>query len=249
MSEYRLEHHRLIARLLAALDGDFLLRCRCYFGGGTRLALLLGEYRESRDIDFLVSSREGFREIRATIDILSLGSVARRPLAQIRGAATTARPAEPALAREVRADRDGIRTVLALGEGRIKFEIVLEARLDLAGTMDPELGVPVLSLEHAVAEKLLANADRGLDRATLARDLIDLAFLAEAVDRNILAAGAALACEAYGDAVPRSLGQSLDAFQEDRSWAKRCAESLGIADTGTLRSGLRRLRRLHDRVA
>lgn len=249
MSEYRLEHHRIIARLLAALDGEFLLRCRCYFGGGTRLALLLGEYRESRDIDFLMSSREGFREIRAAIDTASLGSVAKRPLKLIGATAAAVRPARPALAREIRADRDGIRTVLALGAARIKFEIILEARLDLAGAMDPALGVPVLSLEHAVAEKLLANADRGLDRATVARDLVDLAFLAEAVDGDILVAGATIACDAYGRAVPRSLGQSLDAFQQDRAWAKRCIESLAIADTGTLRRGLRRLRRLQEKLA
>jgi len=31
------------------------------------LAMTLGEYRESRDIDFLCSSREGFRSLRETV--------------------------------------------------------------------------------------------------------------------------------------------------------------------------------------
>lgn len=41
------------------------------------------------------------------------------------------------LAREVRADRDGIRTFVAVGEYKIKFEVVLEARIELAATLDP----------------------------------------------------------------------------------------------------------------
>lgn len=246
MPEYRRAHHRSIVALLAALDAKFLQHCGCYFGGGTRLALLLDEYRESRDIDFLCSSRPGFRELRSAVESRSLGPIMRESLPMLDAGMTTP-VARPALAREVRADRDGIRTVLALGDARIKFEIILEARLDLAGAMDPVLGVPVLSLEHAVAEKLLANADRGLDRSTLARDLVDLAFLAKSVEREILDAGMALAREAYGTAIEQSLLQSLDAFQQDRSWAKRSIESLGITDTATLRAGLRRLRRLQQR--
>jgi hypothetical protein len=36
----------------------------CYFGGGTAMALRYGEYRESVDIDFLVSDLAGYREMR-----------------------------------------------------------------------------------------------------------------------------------------------------------------------------------------
>ena len=49
------------------MDAGFLARAECYFGGGTMLAMTLGEYRESRDIDFLCSSREGFRSLRETV--------------------------------------------------------------------------------------------------------------------------------------------------------------------------------------
>lgn len=38
-----------------------LSEAQCYFGGGTQLAMTYGEYRESRDVDFLCSSRDGFR--------------------------------------------------------------------------------------------------------------------------------------------------------------------------------------------
>src|SRR5438309_7572594 len=105
---FRKAHHRAIAGILQRLDADFLLRSRCFFGGGTCLALLLDEYRESRDIDFLCSDREGFRALREAVRVDSLGHLARRKMP---------------LAREVRADRDGIRTFVAVGELRIKLEV------------------------------------------------------------------------------------------------------------------------------
>jgi hypothetical protein len=55
MPEFRRTHHRAIARVLRAMDAEFLARAGCFFGGGTQLAMTLGEYRESRDIDFLRS--------------------------------------------------------------------------------------------------------------------------------------------------------------------------------------------------
>jgi len=233
MSDFAREHHRVIARLLGALDGAFLARCNCYFGGGTMLTLLLGEYRESRAIDFLCANRAGYRALREAVQADSLGGIQQHPVQ---------------LAREIRADRDGIRTVLAEGDARIIFEVVLEARIDLDGALDERLGVPVLSFEHAAAEKLLANADRGLDRATLGRDLVDLAFLAEAVDGAVLRAGAARAVDAYGKAIPHVLQLTLDQFQNDRAWANRCIQGLAIEDTRTLRAGLKALRRLASQL-
>ena len=88
------------------------------------------------------------------------------------------------LARDVRADRDGVRTFFAVDDIRIKFEILLEARIDLTGELDSDLRVPVLDIEHAIAEKFLANTDRGLDDSTLSRDLIDLAFVATRVGKD-----------------------------------------------------------------
>ena len=53
-----------MARVLEALDPELLLGSSCLFGGGTAIALLHGEYRESIDLDFLVSSRAGYRSLR-----------------------------------------------------------------------------------------------------------------------------------------------------------------------------------------
>jgi hypothetical protein len=118
---------------------------------------------------------------------------------------------------------------------------VFEGRIDLDGDLDPLLGVPVLTPQHAVAEKLLANADRGLDDSTLARDLIDLAFAAASFGKPVFDAGLTLAEEAYGTAARRYLGLSLHAFQ-NRARSAQCIRSLAVDDTATLRKGLRALR-------
>jgi len=227
MPDFARPYHRLVARVLQSLNADLLATAECFFGGGTQLAMSLGEYRESRDVDFLCSSRLGFRLLREQVSARSLGRIMRTPLP---------------LARSVRADRDGIRTFVEVGAAHVKFEILLEARLDLAGRWERDLGVSVLTARHAVAEKLLANADRGLDASTLSRDLVDLAFLAAQVGRPVLREGLALAENAYGDAVRRSLRRALDNFAQNRTRANACIRSLAVDDTAMLRKGLRVVR-------
>ena len=55
------KHHQKIHQILQALDARFLKQYQCYFGGGTAIVLRPGEYRESVDIDFLVSDIEFYR--------------------------------------------------------------------------------------------------------------------------------------------------------------------------------------------
>lgn len=224
---FRRPWHAAIAGVLKELNGEFLLSSRCFFGGGTCIALVGGEFRESRDIDFLVSDRTGFRALREAVRVDSLGAIARGNLT---------------LAREVRSDRDGIRTFVQAGALRIKVELILEGRIDLAGEMSPSLGVPVLSAAHLAAEKILANSDRGVDDATFARDVIDLAFLAAKVGPRPIEDGRALATAAYGAAAMRDLGGALTRLGR-RGRLAVCVEALGITDRSTLRRGLAILRR------
>lgn len=49
------QHHQKIAAVLAKLDPCILKKERCYFGGGTAIALVFDEFRESVDIDFMTS--------------------------------------------------------------------------------------------------------------------------------------------------------------------------------------------------
>jgi hypothetical protein len=48
-------HHQRIAQVLGALNAPLLRENHCLFGEGTAIALRYAEYRESVDIDFLVS--------------------------------------------------------------------------------------------------------------------------------------------------------------------------------------------------
>ncbi len=57
-------HHQRIAHVLLSLDGPLLQSHHCLFGGGTAMALRYGEYRESVDIDFLVSDIASYRTLR-----------------------------------------------------------------------------------------------------------------------------------------------------------------------------------------
>lgn len=130
---------------------------------------------------------------------------------------------------------------------RVKFEIVLEARIDLEGTLDKRLGVPSLDLGHAAAEKFLANADRGLDESTHARDLIDLAFMAAHYGPTALFAGLRLAETAYGAAIREQLKAALAGLQTHTRGLTRHAAALGIEDLPSLRAGLKALSTLAKR--
>lgn len=211
---------------LAALDADFLVRAKCYFGGGTRIAMVLGEYRESADIDLLCADRDGYRALRSTVTDKSLGRIMR---GQIQ------------LAREVIADRYGIRTFVQMGDEKIKFEIVSEGRIAIAGGMEPGCPVPVLAPVSCFAEKFLANADRWNDESFLGRDVIDLAFMATAWDLADAAAGLEQARDAYGKVVDDALKKAVREMSERKDYMTRCAAGLGVEDKRTLARGLRTL--------
>lgn len=218
--------HGQVLEMLFRLDHAFLTRAKCHFAGGTRIVLELGEYRESKDVDFLCSDREGYRLLRETVSENSLGAIAAKALP---------------LAREVRADQYGIRTFLASGEVRLKFEIVREARIDLDGEDIAALPVTCLTRKHCFAEKFLANADRGLDASTLSRDIVDLAFMIEGWSKTDADMGLAIARGAYGESVQRSLAAVLTKVREDKAYRNRCIDGLAITDSKVMTAGLKKL--------
>lgn len=223
---FRRPAHREVLAVLSAMNADFLRDSECYFGGGTRIVLELGEYRESKDIGFLCASQEGYRTLREAIGHASLGRIAAGSVK---------------LARDVRTDQYGIRTFFVTSIGTLKFEIVREARIGLAGSAVARLPVPCLDRPHCFAEKFLANADRGLDAATLSRDIVDLAFMIEAWEIADAEAGLAIAESAYGASVRRSIAAVREKVRGDRSYRNRCVEGLAIEDPKTLSSGLKAL--------
>jgi Nucleotidyl transferase AbiEii toxin, Type IV TA system len=209
-------HHRDVALVLQSLDAPALSQRHCYFGGGTAMALRYGEYRESRDIDFVVSDLAGYRDLRQV-------------LGNVRGFLPIAREGiEVELAREVRADQYGIRTHVRLGESTIKFEIMLEARIDLAAPDDGDrvCGIQTLAPIDLAAEKFLANADRWADDSVYSRDLIDLAMMR--ADRRLLQAACVKAEGAYGQSVRSSLSQAVEMLETRRGRLEACMTALSI---------------------
>lgn len=218
--------HQQVLAMLARLDRVFLARAQCYFGGGTRIVLELGEYRESEDMDFLCSSQDGYRLLRESVSSTSLGSIFKSGLS---------------LSREVRADQYGIRTFLENDGIKLKFEIVREARIELQGEKIAGIPVACLTRRHCFAEKFLANADRGLDASTLSRDIVDLAFMIEGWSKEDAKAGMAIARNAYGDAALRSLASVTTKMRNDKTYRNRCVEGLAIAEPKVLTAGLKAL--------
>jgi hypothetical protein len=214
----------MVLAALRALDAQSLALTECYFGGGTRIALALGEYRESADVDFLCASRTGYRALRASVTERSLGMVAKRGVK---------------LAREVITDRYGIRTFLDMNGEKLKFEIVLEARIALSGGAERGLPVPALDQTSCFAEKFLANADRWTDQSVLGRDVVDLAFMAAQWGDEPLRAGFQIATEAYGMVVADAAKRAATKMIEQAAWRKRCVSGLDVSDTRTLLAGLK----------
>ena len=225
---FRRPWHRLVWQVLESLNSDLLARARCWFGGGTRVVMELGEFRESVDVDFLCEDREGYRILRSTVTESSLGDIASRPLE---------------LMRDVRADMYGIRTFLRVDGQPVKFKVIFEGRIPLSGEARSPFPVEVLARSSCFAEKLLANADRGRDSSTHARDSIDLAFMAANWPEEDQRTGMATAESAYGDVVRRELDAVLSSL-DDADYRQRCLTALSVSDTGAFSRGLRALRQL-----
>lgn len=209
-------HHRDVALVLQSLDAPTLTQRHCYFGGGTAMTLQYGEYRESVDIDFVVSELAGYRDLR-------------QMLGNARGFLPIARDGmQVELAREVRADQYGIRTHVRAGESTIKFEIILEARIDLAAPDDDDriCGIQTLAQIDLAAEKLLANADRWADDSVYSRDLIDLAMMP--ADRRLLQAACVKAEGAYGKSVRKSLAQAVEGLETRPGRLEACMTALSV---------------------
>ena len=229
-------HHRRIARVLSALNADLLRESNCLFGGGTAMALRFGEYRESIDMDFLVSNLESYRLLRQRLTGDEGFSGLLRPDGE-----------RFRLAREIRADQYGIRTALLLDESLIKFEIVLEARIQIeaATGKDKVCGISTLTLLDMATCKLLANADRWSDDGVFSRDVIDLAMMSPTLP--LLRKAVQKAQGAYGLAVTRDLERAIDRLQHRQDWLEHCMQVMGMAlPKAVLWSKIRALRRVLD---
>jgi hypothetical protein len=210
-------HHRRIAQVLSALNGPLLREHACLFGGGTAMALRYGEYRESVDIDFLVSDVAGYRSLRQRLTgPEGVNAIVREGMAPL------------VQAREVRADQYGVRTLLRVDEQPIKFEVVLEGRIELAppGRADEVCGVAALTPLDMATSKLLANSDRWADDGVFSRDLIDLAMMSPTL--TLLRQAVTKAEQAYGPSVLTDLAKSMNRLRDRPGWLERCLQAMAM---------------------
>ena len=156
---FRREPFRTMAQVLDALDAKVLARTSFRFCGGTCLALAHGEYRLSRDLDFICSDPSGYADLRFSVREHGYDALFAVPR-------TTALE----FPREVRADQYGLRFPVLVGATSIRVELIREARIALGPAEHAAwTSLPILSVVDAFAEKLLANSDRWADRDDLAR--------------------------------------------------------------------------------
>ena len=233
---FKRPQHNRIAQVLHALNGPLLRERRCLFAGGSAIAMRHGEYRESIDIDFLVSDPDGYRALRELLK--GPGGIAaiqreggnHGPITQ---------------AREMRVDQYGIRTMLLVDKQPIKFEIVREGRIELAapGKKDEVCGIATLTLLDMATSKLLANSDRWNDDGVFSRDVIDLAMINPALP--LLRQAIAKAEPAYGAAIRDDLAKAIDVLQNRHGWLERCMQVMAMEmPKALLWQQVRKLRRV-----
>jgi nucleotidyltransferase AbiEii toxin of type IV toxin-antitoxin system len=210
---FRRLHHQQVAEVLSILDAPLLAENNCWFGGGTAIVLANGEFRESVDIDFLVSDQQSYRQLRQIVRDHGLDALATRELT---------------LGRTPLVDGYGIRTSVLVAGVAVKFEIIHEGRIDLdtPSANDEICGVRILTRTDQVASKLLANDDRWADTSTFSRDLIDLAMMKP--DTIALKAGARKAVDAYGETVGESLDKAVAYLRDRPQRLDECIRALRI---------------------
>ncbi len=217
MELFKRPHHQRIAHVLSVLNGPLLRENNCLFGGGTVIALRYGEYRESMDIDFMVSDVASYRNLRQLLTsangIAAITHEGTAPLAQTR---------------EIRADQYGIRTMLQVADQTIKFELILEGRIELAppATSDEICGIATLTPLDMATSKLLANSDRWNDDGIFNRDIIDLAMMNPSL--ALLRSAVAKAEMAYGQAIRKDLEKAIDRMRERHGWLERCMQVMAM---------------------
>jgi hypothetical protein len=197
---YHRPHHKVIHHLLTQFNSSFLEANNILFGGGTRIALELGEYRESVDIDFLCPNTESYRAVRSEILSHSLGNL-------ISGQVT--------LAREVMPNRYAVRTALEFQGTRVKLEFVAFDDYKIHSTVNSPFPIPCIDPDSCYITKLLAHADRHVE--PVRKDFIDLLMMFQhwgppsesvwtEVERH------------YGHSARITLVKKLDEFIQDQSF-------------------------------
>ena len=208
MPNYQIEHHKIIESALSNFNADFFSQNGIFFGGGTRIALEIDEFRESVDIDFLCPTRASYRAVREQVTNISLGNLVH---------------VEFVYTREIRADRDAVRTTIEINKTMIKLEFVSFNEYKLTSETQGIFPVPSLSRESCFVTKLLANADRALKYPF--KDIFDLLAMCK-VWGGIPQSALTISQDFYGDVVQRELIQALEHIVGDPTVHRKAAKDM-----------------------
>ncbi|BAY81100.1 hypothetical protein NIES267_05650 [Calothrix parasitica NIES-267] len=211
---FKFNYHNKILEILESFNQEVLVNGCAYFGGGSLIALNFGEYRWSKDIDFICPvSTSGYRYLRTIIFDNGYEALFQNLTKVKIGRGTS--------------NQYGIRMVINIEEIQIKTEIIAESRFELDSPIYPKWSpVPCLNINDCFTSKLLANSDRFMDDSVEARDLIDLAILR--LQSKISQKAIAKAEKAYE--VIRPLRVAIQRFQERVDFRAKCFSNLQIED-------------------
>ena len=211
-------HHQEISIILDQFDSDYLRQNNILFGGGTRIALELNEFRESVDIDLFCIGQASYRAARSEVTNTSFGKL-------FKPGCNPERHAN----KDIRADRDAIRALLAGTHSRIKLEIINFSNSELLpGEKNPLFPIDCVSKEGCFASKLTANADRYLNHH---KDIIDLCMMRKSWG-NITCRSWEIAFKEYGrSTILSSLKSSLERIKDNSEAFDIAVNSLNMDES------------------
>jgi len=158
MAAYKRDHHNKINSALHNFNDIFFTDHTIIFGGGTRIAMEIDEYRESIDVDIICPNSQSYKAARSEITNISLGRLVKKEFKYLR---------------EIRADRYAIRTFIEIDKTPIKIEVISFADYRLNSLINTDIfPIPYLDKSSCFITKLLANADRALQPPY--KDIIDI---------------------------------------------------------------------------
>lgn len=221
---FDLEHHQKILLILNSLNASIFDEVGAAFGGGTLITLLNGEYRWSKDIDFICPVGPGYRRLREIVS-----GAYHKP------SVFFAENEKLVFPRDLTADQYGVRFLVMADGTPIKFEIVAEARIQLSPVENHDwTSIPCLSFDDQCTEKLLANADRWLDSSIESRDIIDLSILR--LKSQISDDAISKAESAYPTIEP--LKKAIKNFQINADYREKCFNALEVKSPSQIIDGI-----------
>ncbi|WP_392531114.1 nucleotidyl transferase AbiEii/AbiGii toxin family protein [Nostoc sp. C117] len=209
---FSLDHHNKILKILNAFNPQVLQNASAFFAGGTLLALEYGEYRLSKDIDFLFPyGAENYKYLRNLIYDNGISGLFINTTNMRLGDSTV--------------NQYGIRFPVTIDGITIKIEVVANGNFVLDPPVYPHwANIPCLSISDRFTSKLMANADRWNDASTQSRDLIDLAILR--VNNSVPMSAISKAEATYEVRSP--LIKAINQFMEKVEYRKKCFQELSI---------------------